>query len=81
MKNKNKRAFLILFFAFIVSDICSYIKFFIEHKGAKLDEINIFSFDFLYNGEILSVKNIAAIFFIICATISFIGKLFYRELK
>ncbi len=79
MDMKNKKAFFALLFSLIVSDICSFIRFYIEHDGAKLYNFSIFVCKYTYKGQIINVYNIAATFVILCSLITFFIKLFKKE--
>lgn len=76
MDKRNRKAFLVLLFTLVVSDICSFIRFFIEYKNAVLYNFSIFVCKYSYNGSIIKVYNIAACYFVISASIFFIINLF-----
>ncbi len=76
---KLKRMIVIIFFAFLASDICSYIRYYISNKSLSVSSYNLFVSKMTYDGTF--IFNLAMWYFIFVCIIYFLCNFFKPSYK
>lgn len=77
--NRYKKLFYVLLFSFVLSDVCSYIKLYIENAGIKLENFYLYVTKFNHNGVSESMYNLSVIFLMIAGALSLFANLLRRD--
>lgn len=77
--NRYKKLFYVLLFSFVLSDVCSYIKLYIENDGIKLENFYFYVTKYNHNGISESMYNLSIIFLMIAGALALLVNLLKKD--